>query len=216
MRRPTRAISRGATPASPVRDGQMTVAAPMMSATTSMRAMTAHVTLDRATCRIQVTSEPPRTIERRRHGRTQLACRRVPEARRFRYRRAEVKSWGDAAVGGYGVARGGGWSSPVCSVSAPACVARRSGDGQRRGTWASVRRTDPDLAAPSTPVDRTLTADQATLAAADHLCGHAGRTLTRRELGWPTGFEPVTFGATIRCSAVELRPPRSRLSWRSA
>src|SRR3954451_21317982 len=35
-----------------------------------------------------------------------------------------------------------------------------------------------------------------------------------RGLGWPTGFEPVTFGATIRCSAVELRPPRKRPSWR--
>ena len=33
------------------------------------------------------------------------------------------------------------------------------------------------------------------------------------ELGWPTGFEPVTFGATIRCSAVELRPPRRRSPW---
>jgi hypothetical protein len=26
-------------------------------------------------------------------------------------------------------------------------------------------------------------------------------------VGWPTGLEPVTFGATIRCSAIELRPP---------
>ena len=32
--------------------------------------------------------------------------------------------------------------------------------------------------------------------------------LFTRELGWPTGLEPVTFGATIRCSAIELRPPR--------
>ena len=38
--------------------------------------------------------------------------------------------------------------------------------------------------------------------------------VTRGELGWPTGLEPVTFGATIRCSAVELRPPRRRSSWR--
>jgi len=27
-------------------------------------------------------------------------------------------------------------------------------------------------------------------------------------VGWPTGLEPVTFGATIRCSAIELRPPQ--------
>ncbi len=26
-------------------------------------------------------------------------------------------------------------------------------------------------------------------------------------MGWPTGLEPATFGATIRCSAIELRPP---------
>ena len=26
-------------------------------------------------------------------------------------------------------------------------------------------------------------------------------------LGWPTGVEPVTAGATIQCSTIELRPP---------
>ena len=30
-------------------------------------------------------------------------------------------------------------------------------------------------------------------------------------LGWPTGLEPATFGATIRCSAIELRPPRDQI-----
>src|SRR5438552_4407912 len=29
------------------------------------------------------------------------------------------------------------------------------------------------------------------------------------DLGWPVGFEPTTCGSTIRCSAVELRPPRA-------
>ncbi len=29
-------------------------------------------------------------------------------------------------------------------------------------------------------------------------------------LGWPMGLEPITFGATIRCSAIELRPPCAR------
>ena len=35
------------------------------------------------------------------------------------------------------------------------------------------------------------------------------------KVGWPTGLEPVTFGATIRCSAIELRPPRDARAWRS-
>ena len=41
------------------------------------------------------------------------------------------------------------------------------------------------------------------------LCRHlpAGAVASLVVVGWPTGLEPVTFGATIRCSAIELRPP---------
>ena len=52
---------------------------------------------------------------------------------------------------------------------------------------------DPDsLCDTLTPRIQTDADGSGRVSTESHSCG---------ELGWPTGLEPVTFGATIRCSA---------------